>query len=575
MISASVTPLASATAASAGVLFPLMEPTSAELAEFGQMLGDFNQLPNLASLSAPALTLANQQASALPASNQAVATPEGLLSTLEQGAQLALQGTPSSASLLNQQASSGATDKTLLDASSPSDDVTEGVLASASLAVPPTIVATALPSSPEQLSSEVIETHSQGYAVSQPLKSALEPSSMMPSAVNEAITPTQAQSEKPLAAALAPTLSSKANAVFNLPEVQGQSMSSENTDALLTSSAANSELLAQSRLNVVTATQNQSDRLNPTSGVQLLALGDVMTSPIVTNALVSSTTSTATLVAAVTNPAVNPAAVAMTADDGHVTDAMPLLGDNKAVMFATTAVVTATPTVAVQVASTSVDSSTSALKMDAQALTVNNMLATSAQQAASSSDQQSESKQQDSALPRSAEEAALVETDGDADEFSLTTTTPLSSSSAASVLAAPLNLRQPQWTQNVAQRVQVMVNQSMNTLEVRLDPLDLGPMKIKLMLDDQHKAHVTLSAQHGLTRDMLENALPRLKELLSQEGIDLASATVDSGQDSSHNGQNDRERSANWASDFSEDAATTLTTMSRSFASDNLVDEFV
>jgi flagellar hook-length control protein FliK len=119
-----------------------------------------------------------------------------------------------------------------------------------------------------------------------------------------------------------------------------------------------------------------------------------------------------------------------------------------------------------------------------------------------------------------------------------------------------------------------MVNQSMNELEVRLDPLGLGPMKIGLKLDEQQKAHVTLSAQHGLTREMLENALPRLKELLAQEGIELASATVDSGERQAGSEQNKEQTSAKTASELNEDAANTSVNMTASLSSEHLVDQF-
>jgi flagellar hook-length control protein FliK len=99
-------------------------------------------------------------------------------------------------------------------------------------------------------------------------------------------------------------------------------------------------------------------------------------------------------------------------------------------------------------------------------------------------------------------------------------------------------------------------------------------MKIGLKLDEQQKAHVTLSAQHGVTREMLENALPRLKELLAQEGIELASATVDSGEKQTGNGQNSAQTSHQSASDLSEDAANTTVNMTLMPSSEHLVDQF-
>lgn len=98
-----------------------------------------------------------------------------------------------------------------------------------------------------------------------------------------------------------------------------------------------------------------------------------------------------------------------------------------------------------------------------------------------------------------------------------------------SSLQLPVNFRQPQWAQDVGNRMQMMINQRLDEVELHLDPAFLGPMKIKLTLDEHKATHVQLTAQHEVTRDMLENALPRLRDMLSEQGIQVGSATVDAG----------------------------------------------
>lgn len=149
------------------------------------------------------------------------------------------------------------------------------------------------------------------------------------------------------------------------------------------------------------------------------------------------------------------------------------------------------------------------------------------------------------------------------------------STSVLAALSAPLNMRHPQWTQEVAQRLHVMVNQAMNQLEVRLDPLNLGPMRIKLSLDAEKQAHISLSAQHGLTRDLLENALPRLKELLAQEGILVASVSVGSEQQQQTFAQGHEKSLYNSASELSEDVANPMVEQPKQRTKEGLVDHFV
>ncbi|OYZ03730.1 MAG: hypothetical protein B7Y29_07905, partial [Thiotrichales bacterium 16-46-22] len=255
---------------------------------------------------------------------------------------------------------------------------------------------------------------------------------------------------------------------------------------------------------------------------------------------------------------------------------VPLLGDNKAVVFASVPSVSVASNGVMQAASTGVEmpSTSQMLNSLASASAIIANPTADSDSGATQQDQRQASSQSDHLMPSSEETQSISDVELGADEFSLLSTTPLSQTASQSILSAPLNLRQPQWAQDVAQRVQVMINQSMDELEVRLDPLGLGPMKIGLKLDEQQKAHVTLSAQHGVTREMLENALPRLKELLAQEGIELASATVDSGEKQTGNEQNSAQSSHQSASDLSEDAANTTVSMTVTSSSEHLVDQF-
>lgn len=122
-------------------------------------------------------------------------------------------------------------------------------------------------------------------------------------------------------------------------------------------------------------------------------------------------------------------------------------------------------------------------------------------------------------------------TDEESSEFASILSTNSSNTSStgqqqANLLNQTLNFRQPQWTQDVGQRIQMMMNKAMNSLEIRLDPAGLGAMKIRLNLDAEKQTHIVLSATSYMTREMLENAIPRLRDMLSQQGVELASVTV-------------------------------------------------
>ena len=200
------------------------------------------------------------------------------------------------------------------------------------------------------------------------------------------------------------------------------------------------------------------------------------------------------------------------------------------------------------------------------------------QQQGQSSQQQNDARA-DAAL-RAADgaksDASVTQSDTDAfsavlGSFSSPTSSPL----VSTPFNSPVSLRQPQWTQDMGNRMQMMVSQRMKEVEVKLDPVALGPVRIHLKMDEENKAHVTLSAQHGLTRDMLENALPRLRDMLAQQGVDIGSATVDSGAQQQASEQQQQTTGQNKGADLSTDAANLISETPVWKSVDGLVDHFV
>jgi flagellar hook-length control protein FliK len=110
---------------------------------------------------------------------------------------------------------------------------------------------------------------------------------------------------------------------------------------------------------------------------------------------------------------------------------------------------------------------------------------------------------------------------------------------AASVTpAAQLQLDTPlgmaAWSTELGQRVVWMVGEKQHVAELRINPPDLGPLDIKLTVDD-HQTTAVFTSPHASVRDALESALPRLREVLAESGIMLgnASVTADSPRDGS------------------------------------------
>ena len=89
----------------------------------------------------------------------------------------------------------------------------------------------------------------------------------------------------------------------------------------------------------------------------------------------------------------------------------------------------------------------------------------------------------------------------------------------------PVPLGQSGWDQALGERVQWMVGNRLQGAEIRLNPAHLGPMEVRIQMQND-QANITFTAQHGVTREALEAAMPRLREMLGESGLQLNQVTV-------------------------------------------------
>ncbi|MDH5436796.1 MAG: flagellar hook-length control protein FliK, partial [Gammaproteobacteria bacterium] len=108
------------------------------------------------------------------------------------------------------------------------------------------------------------------------------------------------------------------------------------------------------------------------------------------------------------------------------------------------------------------------------------------------------------------------------------TTQPVQTNIGSNVTQSPvieIPLKQQGWDQAMGHRVVWQINQKIESADIRLNPAHLGPLEVKIKMTDEG-ANVTFSSHHGVVRDALEAALPKLREMLEGQGINLANADV-------------------------------------------------
>ncbi|MCH8501047.1 MAG: flagellar hook-length control protein FliK [Aliidiomarina sp.] len=109
-------------------------------------------------------------------------------------------------------------------------------------------------------------------------------------------------------------------------------------------------------------------------------------------------------------------------------------------------------------------------------------------------------------------------------------------------LSAPLATPawQAQLSQQVSEQAQQIVNmrvQNDQTVRLRLHPAELGPLMISMKIEDQ-SAQLQFVSGHNQVRQAVEQALPQLREILAEQGIELSQSSVrDHGANDQHQEQ--------------------------------------
>ncbi|MEO1594617.1 MAG: flagellar hook-length control protein FliK [Pseudomonadota bacterium] len=86
------------------------------------------------------------------------------------------------------------------------------------------------------------------------------------------------------------------------------------------------------------------------------------------------------------------------------------------------------------------------------------------------------------------------------------------------------------WGRQFAERVGWVIQARLPQAQLTLNPEHLGPIEMAIEVEEA-QARVQFTAAHAVTRDAIEQSLPRLREMLEQQGLELSQADVsaDSG----------------------------------------------
>lgn len=162
------------------------------------------------------------------------------------------------------------------------------------------------------------------------------------------------------------------------------------------------------------------------------------------------------------------------------------------------------------------------------------------------------------------------------DTFSASATAPTGDKSTSQVISSAVNklvqdtkmdvpamtkpLTHPEWNQDLGERIVWMNNKGISSAEIKMNPQNMGPISVRIDMN-QDQATIAFTAQNSMVRDALEASIPKLREMLNSQQVNLAevnvsqqsSTSADSGRsqqfaqmaDTSANGQGNGNRHNN------------------------------
>jgi len=93
-------------------------------------------------------------------------------------------------------------------------------------------------------------------------------------------------------------------------------------------------------------------------------------------------------------------------------------------------------------------------------------------------------------------------------------------------VTVPLN--SSRWSDELGQRVRWLVGQNIGSAQIRLNPAELGPIQLRINVSGD-QVSVVFNSQFGVVREAIEAALPKLREMLESQGLNLADADINQG----------------------------------------------
>lgn len=86
-------------------------------------------------------------------------------------------------------------------------------------------------------------------------------------------------------------------------------------------------------------------------------------------------------------------------------------------------------------------------------------------------------------------------------------------------------LSHPEWNKDLGERIVWMNNRALPAAEINLNPQHLGPVSVRIDMN-QDQASIVFTTQHAAVREAIEASLPKLREMLGEQQLNLANVSI-------------------------------------------------
>ena len=109
----------------------------------------------------------------------------------------------------------------------------------------------------------------------------------------------------------------------------------------------------------------------------------------------------------------------------------------------------------------------------------------------------------------------------------------------ASLQQETISIYRKDFADAIKDKIVILINQKLNKVEITLDPPEFGNMQVRVNLQGD-QASVNFIVQNAQAKESLEHNMQKLKEMLSEQGVDVGKTTI---EQHSQGGRNSQEQS--------------------------------